>query len=106
MDFRISRHGDLEVGDTLQPRHEIRCIRKSIRMRRIPTVSLWRIAAERNEMPDSLIPVFPRDIQNLAGQALGVGDLRHLAVGRIVVGADPAMFSQRKPSRGSAKMRH
>ncbi len=64
----IRRHGDFEVADGLEAGDEIRGVREAVRARLILDGARRRIATQRDDVADALVPVLARDIQHLASR--------------------------------------
>src|ERR1700733_13989575 len=76
MDFRISGNRYVEVSDTLQTGNQVGSVREAVRVRHIAGLSLRRITAQRDEVPDPLVPVLSRDVQNLAATRANARQMR------------------------------
>ena len=74
-------------ADALQARDEIRRIGEAIGMRHIGRLALDRIAAQRDEVANALIPVATRDVEHFAARSADTGEMRRARERRLALNA-------------------
>src|SRR5262245_3491103 len=87
MRLGIRGHRDLEVRHALETRNEIRRVSKAIGMRRVGRLAFDRVAAQRDDVADALIPVATRDVENLAARCADAGEMRRTGQRRLALNA-------------------
>src|SRR4051812_15563009 len=66
MNLRIRSYRDVEIGNTLQTRNEVRGVGEAVSPWNVMRGPLRGIAPERYQVANSLVPVLPRDVEDFA----------------------------------------
>src|SRR6185437_3517757 len=93
VDLRVGGDGDLEVSDRLQACNQIRGIRETVRMRLITRAPLGRVAPQGHDVSDALVPVPPRDVQDLAATGAHTGQVGCAGERRLALDAGHELMS-------------
>ena len=73
MGFRIGRNADLKIGNTFEARDQIRCVGVTAVMGAITIDTRRRIAAQRDDMSNSRLPILDSDFINFTGGGTNTG---------------------------------
>src|SRR6185437_10276143 len=74
--LRVSRNGDVEIGNARQAFNQVRRVRETVRVRLPPRLTLWRVTAQSHEVTNTLVPILPRNVQDLASRSSNTSQVR------------------------------
>ncbi len=87
MRFRVGGNGDVEVRYALETGNQISRIREPIRMRHIRRLAFHRVAAQRDDVSNALVPIATRDIEHFAARRPYASQMRRTGERRLTLDA-------------------
>jgi hypothetical protein len=83
----IGRDGDLEIAYGLEARDEIGRVREAVGARFVRHRARGRVAAQRDDVADALVPILARDVEHFAAARADAGEVRHAIEARLFLHA-------------------